>query len=263
MAIEELSKKIKDEELEKRKRYPILDIVNNREEIRDISEKTIEYAGELYPELKGLTKYVIVPRIVIEVMLNYYKLIDSKKAKGKNVYINIGDFMTIGIEYGETATGDKVGTFNPIIKTGPELQYYNDDPSKNELSKTLPVFNKEDEGNLEFVCKNTQNVLKANYGIIVDEWTSISKIFTSFLRITRDYLISHKDDAGNDAGLDIYLGTVLDIGIAAEDTDNGVEYIIQYAPGQTFKFDNAKSDEDSEKESNDTNSSKTSDNKEE
>ena len=158
MAIEELSKKIKDEELEKRKRYPILDIVNNREEIRDISEKTIEYAGELYPELKGLSKYVIVPRIVIEVMLNYYKLIDSKKAKGKNVYINIGDFMTIGIEYGETATGDKVGTFNPIIKTGPELQYYNDDPSKNELSKTLPVFNKEDEGNLEFVCKNTQNV---------------------------------------------------------------------------------------------------------
>ena len=135
--------------------------------------------------------------------------------------------------------------------------------SKNDLSKTLPVFNKEDEGNLEFVCKNTQNVLKANYGIIVDEWTSISKIFTSFLRITRDYLISHKDDAGNDAGLDIYLGTVLDIGIAAEDTDNGVEYIIQYAPGQTFKFDNAKSDEDSEKESNDTNSSKTSDNKEE
>ena len=36
MAIEELSKKIKDEELEKRKRYPILDIVNNREEIREI-----------------------------------------------------------------------------------------------------------------------------------------------------------------------------------------------------------------------------------
>lgn len=261
MAIEELSKKIKDEELEKRKRYPILDIVNNREEIREIAEQTIAYAGELYPELKGLSKYVIVPRIVIEVMLQYYKLIDSKKAKGKNVYINIGDFLNIGIEYGDTATGDKLGTFNPIIKTGPELQYYNDDPSKNELTKTLPVFNSEDESQLEFVCKNTQNVLKSNFGIIVDEWTSISKIFTSFLRVTRDYLIKHKDDEGAEAGLDIYLGTVLDIGIAAEDTDNGVEYIIQFAPGQTFKFDNAKSDEDSEKESDDKSDSKKDDDK--
>lgn len=262
MAIEELSKKISDEELEKRKRYPILDIVNNREEIREISEQTIEYAGELYPELKGLTKWVIVPRIVIEVMLSYYKLIDSKKEKGKNVYINIGDFLTIGIEYGDTKTGDKLGTFNPIIKTGPELQYYNDDNKKNELSMTLPVFNREDESHLEFVCKNVQNTLNANFKIIVDDWTSISHIFTSFLRVTRDYLIKHKDDEGNEAGLDIYLGTVLDIGIAAEDTDNGVEYIIQYAPGQTFKFDNAKSDEKSETEEKNSSNTTSEDDKE-
>ena len=252
MAIEELSKKIKDEELQKRKRYPILDIVNNREEIREISEQTLEYMGELYPELKDLATWEIVVRVVMETMIQYYKVVDSKKKKGQSIFITIGDFLTIGIEYGET-NGDKVGTMNPIITTGPELQYYNDDDEKNKLSQTIPVLNTEDQSQMEFVAKNVQNILKSNYGIVIEPWTIIPRMFTAFLRVSRDYLIRHKD--AESYGMDIYLGNVLDIGIAKEDTDNGVEYIIQYAPGQTFKFDHAKSDEETEKDDSPSNSS--------
>ena len=246
MAIEELSSKLEKEELEKRKRYPLLDIVNNREELADICNNTIEYCREMYKNLEQLPNvWELLCRISIETTMQYYKLIDSKKEKGKNVYIKIGEFMTIGIEYGET-NADKLGTFNPIITIGPELMYYNDDPDKNQLSKVPPVFTTEEQEQFDFVAKNTQNSLK-NYGIIIDSHLAIQEIYTSFLRVMRDWLIKHKDDG--EYGVDIYLGTVLDIGIAKEDTDNGVEYIIQFAPGQSFKFDNAKSDDGSEKES--------------
>ena len=68
MAINELSAEIEKVETERRKRYPLLEIVNNREQIREIAENTLEYAGELYPSLKGLEYWEVVPRMAIELM---------------------------------------------------------------------------------------------------------------------------------------------------------------------------------------------------
>lgn len=251
MAVENLQEQIEKEQAQKRQMYPLMDVAKSHKEIREISEKTLEYMVKLYPDIDGLTVWEFVPRVTIETLLEYYKLIDSKKKQGQNVYISIGDFMTIGIEYG-TLNAQKVGTFNPVITTGPELMYYNnpDDADKNKLSMSIPVLNDEDTRNMEFVCKNVANTIKRNYSLAVSDWRIIYQIFIAFLRVSRDYLIEHKDSEEEGyIGMDIYLGVVLDFGITLETDENGTtRYVIAYKPGQDFKFNHAKSDEGSEKE---------------
>ena len=245
MAINELSAEIEKEEVERRKRYPLLEIVNNREEIRKIAEDTLEYVGDLYPSLKEINYWEIVPRITIELMKQYFSLAESKKAADKCVFVHIGEFMSLGIESGKTNGADKDGTLNPIITVGPELAYDNDDPDANKLKKTEPVFSAEDQETLDFVSKHVQNTLKSKFGIFVEDYHDIARIALSFLRIIRQYLIDHKDD--EEYGVDIDLGNVLDIGVSKYSTDEGsFKYCIQFAPGQTFKV-GAKDDDSTEK----------------
>ena len=245
MAINELSAEIEKVETERRKRYPLLEIVNNREQIREIAENTLEYAGELYPSLKGLEYWEVVPRMAIELMKQFFALAESKKSADKCVFVQMGEFMSIGIESGKTNDADKDGTLNPIITVGPELAYDNDDETANKLKKTEPVFSIEDQETLDFVSKHVQNTLKAKFGILVEDYHDIARIALSFFRLIRQYLIDHKDD--EEYGVDIDLGNVLDIGVSKYTADDGsFKYCIQFAPGQTFKV-GAKGDDETEK----------------
>lgn len=246
MAINELSAEIEKEEVERRKRYPLLEIVNNREEIRNIAEDTLKYIGELYPSLKDLDYWEVVPRMAIEFMKQYFSIAESKKSADKCVFVSMGEFMSIGIESGKTLGADKDGTLNPIIKTGPELAFDNENADANKLKKTEPVFTPEDQETLDFVSKHVQNTLKSKFGIIVEDYHDIAHIALSFFRLIREYLIQHKDQ--EEYGLDIDLGNVLDIGIQKYTDDNGgFKYCIQFAPGQSFKMDNSKDDDKTEK----------------
>lgn len=253
MAINELSNEIEKVQKERAQRYPLLDIQNSREEIRKISEDTIEYAGELYPSLAGINQWEIVVRTAIEFIDQYFQLAKSKQSVGKNEALVIGEFMTIEVEYGDSAgVADKEGTFNPKIVTGPELWYYNDDPSKNNIKKEPPVFDSDMQDQIDFVSKQAQNLCKAKYSLIFEDYRDIARIAFCFLRQTRQYLIDHKDDTSNsefDFGMDIDLGVVLDIGIEKSDTADGIKYWIQFAPGQKFKV-TAKDDDQTERGNN-------------
>lgn len=245
MAINELSAEIEKEEVERRKRYPLLEIVNNREEIRKIAEDTLSYVGDLYPSLKDINYWEVVPRMAIELMKQYFSLAESKKAADKCVFVSIGEFMSIGIESGKTLGADKEGTLNPIITIGPELAYDNENADANKLKKTEPVFSAEDQETLDFVCKHVQNTLKTRFGILVEDYHDIARIALSFFRMIRQYLVDHRDD--EEYGIDIDLGNVLDIGVSKYTADDGsMKYCIQFAPGQTFKV-GAKDDDSTEK----------------
>lgn len=248
MAINELSTEIEKEQVERAKRYPLLDIQNNREEIRTIAQETIKYAAELYPRLEGIEYWEIIARTAIEFMNQYIKLANSKKSTKNCVMIPMGEFMSVGVEYGETADSDKDGTYNPIITIGPELAYDNENPENNKLRKNPPVFNEDDEQNIDFICKSTQNVCKSKYTIIFEDHKDIARLTFAFFRQIRQYLIDHKDDESTsdfDYGLDIDLGNVLDIGICKYDVDGVVNYAIQFSPGQSLKV-LVKDDEDTE-----------------
>ena len=240
MPVEELEVLQKEVERDRKRRYPTIDIVNNREEIRIISENTLTYAGTIYDDLKDLPEDIwhIVPTAVCEFMKGCYSFLNAHKKKDMTeARIEIGDFIKFAIEYGTTENADTDATFNPLIELGAELQYYNDDPSKNTVPTTAPDI--PEDQNVEFVCKVAQNVLKDKYAITIEDWRSILHLFVAFIRQAREFLILHKDsddENADDCGCEINLCEVVDLGIEKYDTDKGVEYCIQFAPGQQLKL---------------------------
>lgn len=249
--MEDLQTALENAEQNTPKRYTLWTAVNNLEEIREMCEDTIRYAGTIYKSMAKLNPdeiWEIVARVVSDVIINLFKVVDEKKEVGKSISTKIGDFMTITIEHAETLDADKDGTFNPMIEVGPELQYDNVEPKNNALPDKQPMFDPEEQTTLDFVCKNVQTTMKSKYGVMIEDYKMIEYIFTSFLRTMKQYMIEHKDD--NAYGCDISLGETINVGLTKYDQQDGsVRCCIGIEPGRIIKMEYAKSDEKSEKQS--------------
>lgn len=253
MAIEELGKKIEKEELDRRKRYPLLDIVNNRSEIRTISEDALAYCAKVYPELKALDEqnlWELAPRITIELLKEVFNFVASKKSKESGeVSYDIGDFVKIGIEYGTTDDAEKEGTFNPVISVKSEMYYDNAIDIKNKVPEEKADFG--DSMTLQEICTKVTDTLMTKFGVKVSHYNAVLNIFAAFMRMAKQYLIKHRDDT--EYGVEINLADVIDISIEKYIGDSGDEYCIQIAPGQIAKLQFAKNDDVTENGSTATN----------
>ena len=243
MAIEKLSDKLEKEELERRKRYPLLDIVNNRAEIRTISEEALDYFIEIYPELKEFKDSIpweLMTRVTIELLKEVFEFVSSKKnTDSGEISYDLGDFIKVGIEYGKTDNAEKEGTFNPIISVKSEMMYDN----KTDINNKLPT-EKADFGtlvSLTEICSKVANTLLTKFGSKITHNDMILDIFASFMRKAKQYLIKHRDDT--EFGIDINLADVVDISIEKYIGDSGDEYCIQVSPGQIAKLQFAKNDD--------------------
>lgn len=243
MAIEKLSEKIEKEELERRKRYPLLDIVNNRAEIRTISDNALDYCLTVYPELKALrdrNKWDLLPRVTIELITGVFNFIAAKKTKESGeVSYDLGDFLRIGIEYGETDDAEKEGTFNPIISVKSEMQYDNEIDVNNKVPYEKAIF--DDSTTLQEICSKVIDILYTKFGVKITHYSAILNMFAAFMRMTKQYLIEHRDDT--EFGVEINLADVVDMSIEKYIGDSGDEYCIQIAPGQIAKLQFAKNDD--------------------
>lgn len=248
MAIEELTEKTEEVERERNKKYPLLDIRDDLDVIREISENALSLLKKVYPKYEGLDIWEIIPNITMEFITSIYKLLCSKPlTEASETYLEIPDIGKFGIEYGVTANADKDGTLNPLIRLNDTMRYDNQIPENNHLVET-PILIDGLSDEIELVCKTVQNVLKSKRSILVEEWLDVYNVAIFFIRCARQFLIDHKDD--EECGFEINLGNVIDIGIEKYDAESGVEYCIQFGPGQKLKQNHAKDDARTERPEN-------------
>jgi hypothetical protein len=259
--VNELEERIRKAEIEKERRYPLLNIVDNRKEIRDISMAAQDYMSELNPELKKIKVWEAIPRIVIEfIQASFTKLSRADAMNNGSSSIIIGDIMELGVDGLRTNDGDKDGNITPLIKCRSEFKYENVNlPYRDEISaddaailreencEGLPVQffdNREEIKEISIIAKKS---LETNYGIMFgnsDDWYIIPLIVVAFFRKTRDYLVKHKDDG--EIGVAISFANLLKIGIIKEggiEEGDPVDYFLYINPEQVFKKDNAKGDD--------------------
>lgn len=241
MAIEELTEKTEEVEAERNKKYPLLDIRDSLDVIREISENTITLLKKIYPKYKDLDIWEVTPKITMEFITAIYRVLETKTlTDASETYMEVPDVAKFGIEYGVTANADKDGTLNPRIQLSDAFKYDNQIPENNHLVET-PVLTDNLPDEIELVCKSVQNLLKTKHKLFVEEWQDIYIIFILFIRCARQFLIEHKDDEY--WGFTINLGNVVDMGIEKYDVEDGVEYCIQlFGPGQKLKQNHSKDD---------------------
>lgn len=256
----ELEQKIQQANIERERRYPLLAIVDNRKEIRDISIAAQEYMIELNPDVKKIKIWEAIPRIVIEfINAAFTKLSKSDAINNGSSSIIIGDIMELGVDGLLTNDADKDGNLTPFIKCRSEFKYENislpyqdeisiDDANilRDEKCEGLPAqfFDNRDE--IKEVTHIAMKKLENNFGIIMGEsqdWYIIPLTVVAFFRKVRDYLVEHKDD--EEVGIDINFADLIKIGITKEggmDEDDPVDYVLYITPNQIFKKENAKGD---------------------
>lgn len=256
----ELEQKIQQAGIERERRYPLLAIVDNREEIRIISQKTQDYMIEMNSELRRIKIWEAIPRIVIEfINASFTKLSKSDAAKKGQSSIIIGDIMELGVNGIATKDGDKEGNLTPFIRCRSEFKYENVslpyiDEVPIDIAKImredncegLPIqfFDNRDE--IKDISLIAMNSLDKNYGIIMGEksdWFIIPLTVVAFFRQVRAFLVEHKDDG--EIGIDINFADLIKIGITKEggiEEGDPVDYILYITPNQIFKKDNAKDD---------------------
>lgn len=260
----DLEQKIQQAEIERKKRYPLLDISDNRSEIRDISIATQDYIVEMNPDIKKIKIWESIPRIVIEFVLSAFKQISKTDAVKDGVSsVIIGDIMELGVDYMETSDADKAGNLTPHIKCRSEFKYenislpYMDEVPvdmarelRDEGCEGLPIqfFDNRDE--IKKITLSAMSVLEKDYGIMFgpNDWWITPLIVVAFFRKVREYLVDHKDDG--EIGLTINFADLLKISITKEggiDEDDPVSYFLGITPEQIFKKDNAKGDDITEK----------------
>lgn len=256
----ELEQKIQQANIERERKYPLLAIVDNRKEIREIAIATQDYMVELNPDLKKIKIWEAIPRIVIEFINASFTKLDKSDAmhKGESSIV-IGDIMEIGLDGLLTMDGDKDGNITPMIKCRSEFVYenvslpYNDDLTIDQMNtlidekcEGLPAQFFDNREQIEEISKIAMRTLRNDYGIIMNEetdWFLIPLTVVAFFRKTRDYLIEHKDDS--DVGIEINFANLIKLGINKEggfDDDDPIDYILYISAEQIFKKDNAKDD---------------------
>ena len=260
----ELETKLKQHEIDKNRRFPLLDITDNREQICKISMATQDYMIELNPDMKKLKIWEAIPRIVIEfINASFTQLQKEDITKTGVTSAVIGDIMEIGLEYMETTDADKDGNITPRIKCRSEWKYENallpyvdDIPidmakiMQDEKCEGLPVQFFENREQIEKISKLAAAVLRDPYGIMVmdSDWFLIPFTFMAFMRKAKEFLIEHKDDEG--IGVNINFADLINLGITKEggiEEGDPVDYILYITPQQIFKKDNAKDDGKTEK----------------
>lgn len=260
----ELESKIKQSEIESNRKYPLLDITNNRKEIRAISINAQDYMVELNPDVKRLKIWEAIPRIVIEFILASFKQLKKGDAKesGKSSVI-IGDLMELGIEYMSTSDAIKAGNITPFIHCRSEFKFENASipyidavpidiakQMREERCEGLPIQFFDNRKVIKEISILAMHVLTNNYGIIMGEeedWWMIPLVVVAFFRKSKEFLIEHKDDGG--IGVKINFADLIKFGITKEggiEEGDPVDYVLYINPNQIFKKDNAKSDGDTE-----------------
>ena len=122
----ELEQKIQQAGVERERRYPLLAIVDNREEIRKIAQQTQDYMVELNPDVKRIKIWEAIPRIVIEfISASFTKLSKTDAVEKGSSSIIIGDIMELGVNGIATKDGDKDGNLTPFIRCRSEFKYEN------------------------------------------------------------------------------------------------------------------------------------------
>jgi len=250
-----LEDKIAEVDREEALRYPLIEVVTNRKEIREISEKTLDLLYQMRPDIVKVLPWVVIPTSVVEFLKAIIeKVNDEKEKQACDVYAQVGNIMTIGIEYlGTPTSAGKEGTFNPTISVGPELSYENKDiPYDDSVSVDMmnimtaegcPSLHPQFFDNREFILAASQkatNVMVSKRAIVIKDTTILPSVFVAFFRTVRDYLVDHKDFG--EFGLNINLADIIDFGIEKYGDEEHPEYNIYITPGQIFKKDNAKSD---------------------
>lgn len=247
---------VKEASIERARRFPLLDISENIAEIREISVMAQPYVCEMNPELVKPEPWELITQSVIQVLLATFEYLNKKKSTEFNeVYIPLGTLITVSIRYGETKTGDKVGTFNPCIKVGKDMDYqfreerYNDSMSA-DMAADLKEIGME---YLHPMFYDTRDIMKgifdtaaaniaSKYGVNIPDTEALSYIVVAFFRKAKEFLIAHKDD-NEGFGTEINIGRLVTIGIEKQADGN---YFIFVTPGQEFKMEHAKGDNKTE-----------------
>lgn len=254
-----LEEKIQQADIERKRKYPMLDITDNRNEIRAISQMTQEYLWEIRPDLKKIKVWEAIPRMVIEFIRASFTKIDKTTAiRDGESSIKIGDLFEVGVQYTCTSDGDKMGNLTPIIRCRSEFKYENvnlpvHDEVPLDVLKTmeeekcsgLPIQFFDERKQIKDICTLAWKELD-NYGISTTDaqWWLLPVVVMAFFRKTRDWLVEHKDDG--EIGVEINFADLLKISVTKEggfDDDDPVDYILSITPNQIFKKDFAKGDE--------------------
>ena len=240
--ITELDKKTEEVRQERQRKFHMVEIKNDREEIRLMAEQTMKYAVELYPEMASIPDWNVVVMTTIQFVKQIFAYLASKRDKDKTeVFVDLGEFARFSVEFGTTENADKDATFNPKVVVKSELMYDNEVAENNKLKTTVPEI---DYSSLETLTIATQNSLRSDFGYIMGDWRYIIYITVSFFRVVKDYLVKHKDD--RDYGCIINFAEMLDFCIEKYGEEGEpTQYAINFGPGKAFKIP-AKSDADSE-----------------
>lgn len=244
---------------EKALRYPLMKIKDSLKEIREISEKAQDYITVLDPEVIRPNRWEVIPQLTFYFIEGILKYLDERKSTDvAEVYLHIGNLMTVSIEYAETPGANKEGTLNPKVIIGSDLRMetkeYDDDISIDQMEilkanngEHLPIQFFDNMKVIEEVCSLIKPRIYPETGIkLGNAWGLIPLCSVAFLRCAKDWLIKHKDDGP--CGVDLKLGELLMFGIVKEGPDDDVEYYTYISPGQSFKLDNSKGDDRTEKE---------------
>ena len=255
----ELEQKVQQANIENQRRYPMLAIVDNRKEIREISQATQDYLVEMNPDMKRVKLWEVIPRIVMEfINASFKKLSKDDAAKKGSSSVIVGDIMELGVDGIRTKDGDKDGNLTPFIKCRSEFKYENinlpymdevpiDDAKimREEKCEGLPIQFFEERETIKEIANDARIVLSDNYGVTMleDDWFMIPLVVLAFFRQVRKYLVDHKDD--DEIGIDINFAELIKIGITKEgglEEGDPVDYVLYITPNQIFKKDNAKDD---------------------
>lgn len=255
----ELEQKVKQSRVERERKYPMLDITDNRKEIREIAEAAQDYMVQLNPDVVRLKIWESIPRITMEFILAAFTKLDKAEAKKNgSTSVVIGDLMELEVQYTETNDADKFGNLTPVIRCRSEFKWENVSlPYHDEIPVDVANVLRDEncEGLLVQFYDNRKEIKEIseiaigslkNFGVMFgpNDWWIVPLVVIAFFRKTRDWLVEHKDDG--ELGVEIRFADMLKIGVSKEgglEDDDPVDYILYIRPDQIFKKENAKGDD--------------------
>lgn len=255
---EELQQMTEEQRLERFRKHPLLDVVNNIKELREIGENAKEIIRGIHPGIVDTMDWQLVIRVTMEFISASVKYLTKLRSTEYDiVYLDLGDIMQIGIEF-KRFDAEKEGTFNIAIRPksgflyeGQDLRLLGESVQADNEGLALRYLYGDYNLNikqLKEICSIAINSLIKDYSVDVsiEHWELILLVFHGFMTAARVFLIANKD--GGDAGYEIDLGNVVNIGIEKfeEDEEGLCEYELYITPGQILKL-SGKDDGETEK----------------
>lgn len=227
-------------------RKPLLNFSANVDELREICLQAAPYVKEMNDELMEPDPWELVIQGVIMVLKETFAFLnENKSTEFHEIFINYGSLMKVAVSYAETKTASKVGTFNPCIYVGKDLDYnvreYNDLMTA-DMAKTLkdegipymhPMFFEQRE-QIKEICSRAAKNITADFGIKMFNSESLSYFVVAFFRKAKEWLIEH--ETGDPS---FYIGRLVKMGI---ETHKDGTHFIYVSPAQQFKMEYSKGD---------------------